>query len=107
MWVTVTDEPGDYTSYIITIDSVTLTAQHRGGGDRGRRPPRSSNFAQLSNIAEMWGSGAVPVGTYVSATITLDYTNAAITVMRKRRAGRRPSSWMRLPAGLRPPIRSR
>src|SRR5271167_2659132 len=25
MWVTLTDEPGDFTSYIVTIDSVTLT----------------------------------------------------------------------------------
>src|ERR1700690_2527758 len=25
-WTTVTDEPGDYTSYIVTIDSVTLTS---------------------------------------------------------------------------------
>ncbi len=29
----------------------------------------------------MWGSGAIPVGTYTSAIITLDYTNAAIYVL--------------------------
>ncbi len=81
MWVTVTDEPGDFTSYIVTIDSVTLT-RNDGAVVTMIGTPEVVNFAQLYNIAEMWGSGAVPVGTYVSATITLDYTNAFISVMR-------------------------
>jgi len=80
MWTTLTDEPGDFTSYIVTIDSVTLTRSD-GAVVTAIATPEIVNFAQYANIAEMWGSGAVPVGTYVSATITLDYTNAAITVM--------------------------
>jgi len=80
MWATVTDEPGDFTSYIITINSVTLT-RNDGVVVTIIGTPEIVNFAQYSNIAEMWGSGAVPVGTYVSATITLDYNSASITVM--------------------------
>jgi hypothetical protein len=43
--------------------------------------PEIVDFAQLHDISEMWGSGAIATGTYVSATITLDYTNAAVSVM--------------------------
>ena len=77
---TLTDEPGDFTSYIVTIDSVTLT-RNDGVVVTMIGTPEIVNFAQYSNIAEMWGSGSVPVGTYVSATITLDYTNASISVL--------------------------
>jgi hypothetical protein len=80
LWVTVTDEPGDYTSYVITIDSVTLTRTD-GAVVTAVATPEIVDFAQLSNMAEMWSSGAIPVGTYTSATITLDYTNAAIYVL--------------------------
>ena len=76
-WVTLTDEPGDYASYTVTIDSVTLT-RNDGAVVTAIATPEIIDFAQLSNIAEMWGSSAIPTGIYVSATITLDYTNAYI-----------------------------
>jgi len=79
-WVTVTDEPGDYTSYIVTIDSVSLTRSD-GAVVTSIATPEIVDLAQYNNLAEMWGSGAIPVGTYVSATITMDYTYAAITTM--------------------------
>jgi len=76
VWVTVTDEPGDFTSYIVTIDSVTLT-RNDGIIVTAASAPEIVDFTQVSNIAEMWGGTAVPNGTYLSATITLDYTTAA------------------------------
>ncbi len=79
-WTTLTDEPGDYTSYVVTIDSVTLTDTN-GNVVSAAGIPEIVNFAELSNIAEMWSSSGIPIGTYVSATINLDYTYAAITVM--------------------------
>ncbi len=79
-WVTMTDEPGDYTSYIVTIDSVTLTDTN-GNVVTAAAIPEIVNVAQLSNYAELWSSSGIPNGTYVSATINLDYTNAAVTVM--------------------------
>src|ERR1700687_5804865 len=79
-WTTVTDEPGDYSSYIVTIDSVTLTS-NTGLVVTAAGVPEVVNFAQYYNLAELWSSSGIPTGTYVSATINLNYTNAAITVM--------------------------
>jgi hypothetical protein len=79
-WVTVTDEPGDFSSYIVTIDSVVLTGVVNG-------PvtvldiPEVVDFTKLTNISELWGSASIPNDTYTSATITLDYTAAQISVV--------------------------
>ena len=79
-WITLTDEPGDYTSYVVTIDSVTLTRSD-GYVATAVGTPEIVDLAQIHNIAELWSSGAIPDGTYVSATITVDYTDAAISVL--------------------------
>jgi hypothetical protein len=79
-WVSLTDEPGDYTSYVVTIDSVTLT-RNDGAVVTAVGTPEVVDMTQVHNIAELWSSGAIPEGTYVSATITVDYTSAAITVL--------------------------
>jgi hypothetical protein len=76
-WVTVTDEPGDYAAYDIVIDSVVLT-RIDDVQVTAMATPESVDFTQLSNVAEFWGSATIPVGTYISATITLDYTSAVI-----------------------------
>jgi hypothetical protein len=75
-WVTVTDQPGDFSSYIVTIDSVTLT-RNDGIVVTAASAPEIVDFTQVSDIAEMWGSTAIPNGTYLSATIALDYTSIA------------------------------
>jgi hypothetical protein len=75
-WVTVTDQPGDFSSYIVTIDGVTLT-RNDGIVVSAASAAEIVDFTQVSNIAEMWGSTAIPNGTYLSATITLDYTSVA------------------------------
>jgi Domain of unknown function (DUF4382) len=79
-WVSVTAEPApQYASYVVTIDSITLTrsdaTQYTAVGT-----PEVVDLAQLTNFAELWSSGAIPNGTYVGATITIDYTYAAISV---------------------------
>lgn len=79
-WVTLTDEPGDFTSYIVTIDTITLT-RNDGLVVTAVGTPEIVDLTQLSNVAELWSSGAIPTGTYTSATITLDYTNASISAM--------------------------
>lgn len=79
-WITLTDEPGDYTSYVVTIDSVTLT-RNDGVVVTAVGTPEIIDLTQIHNIAELWSSGAIPDGTYVSATITVDYTDAAISVL--------------------------
>jgi hypothetical protein len=80
-WVTVTsDTTPVYASYIVTIDSITLTRTDNVAVT-AVSTPEVVDLTQIHNIAEMWSSGAVPDGTYVSATIILDYTNAVIAVM--------------------------
>jgi hypothetical protein len=76
-WVTVTDEPGDYAAYDIIIDSITLTRSD-GAVVTALGTPEEVDFTQLSNVAEFWGTAVIPIGTYVSATVTLDYTSAVI-----------------------------
>jgi hypothetical protein len=72
-WVDVTDEPGDFTSYIITIDSITLTRSD-GIVVTAASTPEIVDLTQVHNIAELWSTGSIPDGTYTSATITVDYT---------------------------------
>lgn len=72
-WVDVTDEPGDYTSYVITIDSITLTRTD-GYVAEAVGTPEIVDLTQVHNVAELWSSGSIPDGTYTSATITVDYT---------------------------------
>ena len=89
-WVSLTSEPGsttlsaaapaDYTSYIVTIDSIVL---NRSDGQQfeALATPEIVDFAQLKNVSELWGTATIPTGTYVSALITVDYTSAVISVM--------------------------
>jgi hypothetical protein len=73
-WVDVTAEPApQYASYVVTIDSITLTRSDNTEYT-AVATPEVVDLTQISNFAELWSSGAIPDGTYVSATITLDYT---------------------------------
>jgi hypothetical protein len=75
-WVDVNSEPGNFTSYIITIDSVTLTRTD-GVVVEAVSTPEIVDLTQVHHIAELWSSGSIPDGTYTSATITVDYTSPA------------------------------
>ena len=77
-WVTLTDGPGDFTSYIVNVNSITLTRSD-GAVVTGLATVETVDFAKLSNVAELWGTATIPVGTYTSATVVLDYTNAVIS----------------------------
>ncbi len=72
--------PGDFASYVVTIDSVTLT-RNDGAIVTAVGTPESVDLTLLKNISELWNAaGSIADGTYLSASITLDYTNAAISV---------------------------
>jgi hypothetical protein len=79
-WVTLSDTPGDFTSYIVNVDSVTLTGAAYGV-ITAVSTPETVDFTKLDNIAELWSGASIPNDTYKSATITLDYTAANISVM--------------------------
>lgn len=79
-WVTLSDTPGDFTSYTVNVDSLSLT-----GTVTGLVTPvqaiETVDFTKLDNISELWSAASVPNDTYTSASIVLDYTNANISVM--------------------------
>ena len=79
-WVTLSDTPGDFTSYIVNVNSLTLTGKTVGVVTAvGAIEP--VDFAKLRNFSELWSAASIPNDTYTSASIILDYTNANISVM--------------------------
>jgi hypothetical protein len=79
-WVTLTDQPGDFSSYIVNVDSITLTRSD-GATVPALATIETVDFTKLRNLSELWGTATIPVGTYISASIILDYTSAVISVM--------------------------
>jgi hypothetical protein len=79
-WVTLTDQPGDFSSYIVDVDSITLT-RNDTASVTALGTPETVDFTKLGDLSELWGSATIPVGTYTSASIILDYTSAVISVM--------------------------
>jgi hypothetical protein len=77
--VSLTDQPGDFVSYIVNVDSLTLT---RSDGTVVQTVPVTTqvDFAQLVSLSEIVSADQIPAGRYVSAALTLDFTNATIVV---------------------------
>jgi hypothetical protein len=71
------DNSGDFTSYIIAIDSITLN-RNDGTTVTPLVTPQSVDLAKLNAITELVEAPAVPSGTYTSATVTLDYSAPSI-----------------------------
>ena len=78
--LTTTDDAGQFSSYLVTIDSVVLVGQL--DGEVGAiEVPETVDFTKLTNLSELWGTVSLPVDTYTQAIITLDYTSAQISVL--------------------------
>ncbi len=80
-WVTLSDTPGDFTSYTVNVDSLSLTGKVTGTVPGVVQAVETVDFTKLNNISELWSAASVPNDTYTSASIILDYTNANISVM--------------------------
>ncbi len=78
--LSLTDDAGQFSSYIVTVDSVILNGT-LNGSVTAVAVPETVDFTKLQNLSELWATASLPVDTYTSATITLDYTNAQISVM--------------------------
>jgi len=89
-WITATSEPGgtsatsgvpqDFASYTVNVDAITLT-RNDGIIVTAVATPETVDFTKVTDISELWAAANVPDGTYLSATLTLDYTFAVISVM--------------------------
>ena len=77
--ITLTDDPGDFLSYVVTVDSLQLT---RSDGTVVETVPNTTqvDFAQLVDLAEIVSAEQIPDGEYTTVTLTLDYTSANIVV---------------------------
>jgi len=74
-----TDAAGDFVTYQVDITSLTLTKAN--GAVVETLPLKTSvDFTQLTDMTEFLTAGTVPVGDYTSAVLTLDYSNALISV---------------------------
>jgi hypothetical protein len=75
---TVTDAPGDFLSYVVTLTSLKLTALD-GTVVETLPAATSVDFAQLVDLSEIINAGQIPAGVYTGAQVTLNYSNAQIT----------------------------
>ncbi|HMH28685.1 MAG TPA: hypothetical protein VK580_08880 [Steroidobacteraceae bacterium] len=81
-WTTLstTDDAAQFSSYIVTVDSVVLVGKTVGEVS-GIAVPETIDFTKLTNLSELWATASVPTDTYTQAIIVLDYTSAQISVM--------------------------
>jgi len=81
-WTTlsVADDAVPFASYIVTIDSVVLVGR-TVGAFQALQAPETVDLTKLTNLSELLATASLPVDTYTSAIITLDYTTAQISVM--------------------------
>src|SRR5262249_59500800 len=76
--VTLGDVSGDVMSYVVNIDGVTLTANDGGIASIFPAAVEVVDLAKLTDGVEFLGAPAAASGTYVSATVTLDFSAAII-----------------------------
>jgi hypothetical protein len=77
--ITLTDNPGDFLSYMVNVSSLQLT---RADGTVVETLPATTrvDFAQLVNFSEVISTRQIQAGNYVAVTLTLDYSSANIVV---------------------------
>ena len=77
--LTLTDATGDFTSYTVDVTSLKLT---KADGAVVETLPATTrvDFTQLVDVTELVTAATIPQGEYVSASMTVDYSNAAVFV---------------------------
>jgi hypothetical protein len=77
--ISLTDAAGDFLSYTVDVTSLTLT---KADGTVVQALPLRTrvDFARFVDLTEFVTAVTIPSGSYVSATLALDYNNADIQV---------------------------
>src|SRR5471032_2582871 len=77
--LTLTDATGDFTSYTVDVTSLKLTKKD---GTVVETLPATTrvDFTRLVNVSELVSAATIPQGEYVSAALSVDYSNAAVYV---------------------------
>jgi hypothetical protein len=77
--ISLTDAEGDFNQYTIDVDSIKLYKSN--GAVIETLPNRTRlDFSRYVEVTEFLSTATVPIGNYDRAEISLDYSNAAITV---------------------------
>jgi hypothetical protein len=77
--ISVTDAAGDFLSYAVDVQSLTLTRQD--GTVVETLPLKTrANFADYVELSEFFTAATIPSGTYTSAHIRLDFSTADLQV---------------------------
>src|SRR6267143_4800236 len=77
--ISLTDAAGDFLSYTVDVTSLTLT---KADGTVVQALPQRArvDFSRFVDLTEFVTAVTIPAGSYVSATLNLDYNNADIQV---------------------------
>ena len=75
-----TDAPGDFLTYTVDVTSLTLTKADNTTVVQTLPQTTRVDFAQIVDLTEFVVGATIPAGSYVSATLNLDYSNADIQV---------------------------
>ncbi|MFM1885409.1 MAG: hypothetical protein RL026_566 [Pseudomonadota bacterium] len=78
-FISLTDAPGDFVSYIVNVTSIKLK---KADGTVVETLPAATqvDFAELVQLSEVVTAKQIPSGTYVSAQMTVDFAGATIAV---------------------------
>jgi len=77
--ISMTDIAGDFSSY--TVDVLSLNLKKANGAEVTTLPLSTRiDFSQYTEMTEFLTAATIPSGTYVAATLTLDFQNADIWV---------------------------
>lgn len=79
VYIGLTDADGDFLSYAVDVESLTLRRADGAVVQALPVQPRV-DFAQYVDLTEFLTAATVPTGTYVEGTLRLDYRDAEITV---------------------------
>lgn len=77
--IELTDAEGDFSTYTVDVLSLTLTRKDNSTVEVLPENTRV-DFAQYVEMTELLTSATVPAGTYIAASLTLDYSDADIFV---------------------------
>src|SRR5438552_7770273 len=73
-----TDTPGDFLTYTVDVPSLTLTKADNTTVVQTLPQRTRVDFARSVDLTEFVTAVTIPAGTYVSATLNRDYTNADV-----------------------------
>ncbi len=79
LYISLTDDPGDFVAYSVEVSQLTLTRRD-GAVVETLAEAVTVDFSQYVELSELLTAATVPSGVYTRATLVLDYRDADIRV---------------------------